>query len=80
MEHQTLVLVAYVSVDPVQHVAIQVKPVALALANVERPQVVSVSQLELIVMLQITSVNVQPPLLLVQLVLHVRVVPVSVSR
>ena len=56
--HQTLVLVAYVGAEAVQHVAILVKPVALDLANVDRPRLVSVRQPELTAMLQITYVNV----------------------
>ena len=59
VEHQTLVLVAYVIADPVQHVAIQAKPAVLALANVEVAQLVSARHQELTVMLQITYVNVQ---------------------
>ena len=52
-------IVAYVSVVPVQRVAIQVKLAVLVLVNVEVAQLVSARHPELTVMLQITYVNVQ---------------------
>ena len=52
------VIVALASVVQDQHVASRVKHVVLVLANVDRQVVVLANQLEPIVMLQITFVNV----------------------
>ena len=58
MELAIRVIVALASVVQDQHVASRVKHVALVLANVDRQVVVLANQLEPIVMLQITFVNV----------------------
>ena len=73
--HRTRVIVQLepVSVDPIQHVAIQVKLVVLEVVCVEVSQHVSATHLEHTAMREVINVNVLLPSLSVQVVRNVLV-------